>query len=117
MAKQLEKSQWRAFFDRITKALIGKLVEIEVASLKLGDQVAAEWLPLLNITYDPKEDILQIGLEGADHLIRKPREIYVEGQGLEIPSLEVIDAEGVRQIILLRDPLMLPAPSTATTTS
>jgi hypothetical protein len=30
-----------------------------------------------------------------------------------LSNLEVIDADGVRQIVVLRDPLMLPAPSAA----
>jgi hypothetical protein len=111
MAKQLEKSQWRAYFDRMSKTLVGKRAEIEVASLKLGDQIEAEWLPLLGISYDPKNDIIEIALEGVDHLIHKPREIYVEQEGLELSSLEVIDAEGARQIVVLRDPMMLPAPA------
>ena len=111
MAKQLEKSQWRAYFDRISKTLVGKRAEIEVASLKLGDQIEAQWLPLLGISYDPKNDIIEIALEGVDHLIHKPREIYVEQEGLELSSLEVIDAEGARQIVVLRDPMMLPAPA------
>ena len=42
MAKQLEKSQWRAYFDRMFKALVGKRAEIEVVSLKLDDQIEAE---------------------------------------------------------------------------
>jgi Family of unknown function (DUF5335) len=37
--------------------------EIEVASLALGDQVEAEWLPLLGIAYDPKDDLVQVALE------------------------------------------------------
>src|ERR1700730_18697627 len=111
MAKQLQKSQWRAYFDRMSKALVGKRAEIEVASLKLGDQIEAEWLPLLGISYDPKDDVIQIALEGMEHLIHKSREIYVEEEGLELSSLEVIDAEGVRQIIALKDPMMLPAPA------
>ncbi|MCS3928863.1 hypothetical protein M2175_003894 [Bradyrhizobium elkanii] len=110
MAKQLEKSQWRAYFDRKSKALVGKRAEIEVASLKLGDQIEAEWLPLLGISYDPKDGIIEIALEGVDHLIPKPREVYVEENGLELSSLEVIDAEGTRQIIALKDAMMLPAP-------
>jgi hypothetical protein len=114
MAKQLEKSQWRAYFDRMSKALVGKRAEIEVASLKLGDQIEAEWLPLLGISYDPKDDIIEIALEGVDHLIPKPREVYVEENGLELSSLEVIDAEGTHQIIVLKDPMMLPAPAQST---
>ncbi|MEA2917886.1 MAG: hypothetical protein QOJ15_9967 [Bradyrhizobium sp.] len=114
MARQLEKSQWRAYFDRMSKALLGKRAEIEVASLKLGDQIAAEWLPLRGISYDPKNDVIEIALDGVDHLIHKPREIYVEEQGLELSSLEVVDAEGAHQIVVLRDPLMLPAPAQST---
>src|SRR6202051_3098735 len=111
MARQLEKSQWRAYFDRMSKALLGKRAEIEVASLKLGDQIEVEWLPLLGISYDPKDNVIQIALEGVEHLIYKPREMYVEEEGLELSSLEVIDAEGTRQIIVLKDPMMLPAPA------
>ena len=114
MAKQFEKSQWRTYFDRMSKALVGKRAEIEVASLKLGDQIEAEWLPLLGISYDPKDDIIEIALEGVDHLIPKPREVYVEENGLELSSLEVIDAEGTHQIIVLKDPMMLPAPAQST---
>ena len=58
--------------------LEGKRAEIEVVSLRLGDQVEAEWLPLLGIAYDPNDDIVEIALEGLDHLIPNPREIYVE---------------------------------------
>jgi hypothetical protein len=112
MAEQLKKSQWGIFFDRITSVLLtGKRAEIEVASLKLGDQIEAEWLPLLGISYDPKDEVLDVSLEGHDHLIRNPREIYVEAQGLDLSSMEVIDADGTRHIVILRDPLALPAPS------
>jgi hypothetical protein len=113
MAKKLEKSQWSVYFDLISKALTGKRAEIEVASLKLGHQIEVEWLPIYGISYDPKDDVIVLALEGHDHLIHKPTEIYIEGEGLELSSLEVIDADGVRQIVVLRDPLMLPAPSAA----
>src|SRR5215210_6270415 len=103
MAKKLEKSIWRSYFDTVSKALVGKRVEIEVASLKLGDQIEAEWLPLIGITYDPKDDLIEVALEGVDHLIYKPREIWIE----------VVDGDGVRQIVTLSDPLMLPAPQPA----
>jgi hypothetical protein len=114
MAKQLEKSKWCAYFNQMSKALVGKRAEIEVASLKLGDQIETEWLPLLGVSYDPKHDIIEIALEGVDHLIPKPREVYAEENGLELSSLEVIDAEGTHQIIVLKDSMMLPAPAQST---
>ena len=50
-------------FDRLSKTLEGKQAEIEVASLSLGDQVEAEWLPLHGITYDPNDDLVEVALE------------------------------------------------------
>jgi hypothetical protein len=91
--------------------LEGKQAEIEVASLRLGDQVEAEWLPLLGITYDPNDDVVEVALEGLDHLIPKPLEIYVEDGVEGIAALEVVDGDDEKQIIKLRDPLMLPAPA------
>ena len=108
---KLEKTQWRSFFDRVSKGLGGKRAEIEVASLKLGDQAEAEWLPLLGLTYDPKDDLIEVALDGLDHMIRKPREVYVDDNGaLGLASLDIIDAEGTQQILKLKDPLMLPPP-------
>lgn len=108
--RKLEKQQWRTFFDGISTMLEGKEAEIEVASLRLGDQVEAEWLPLIGIAYDPKDDVLEVALEGLDHLIPKPREIYVEDGAEGLAALEVVDGDDARQIIKLRDPLALPAP-------
>jgi hypothetical protein len=110
--QKLDKSDWRRFFDRVSHGLEGRQAEIEVASLALGDQVQARWLPLLGLVYDPKDDIVEVALDGLDHMIAKPREIYSDGTGGELTSLEIVDAEGTRQIVRLREPLMLPPPQT-----
>jgi hypothetical protein len=107
--RKLEKSEWRSFFDGISKLLEGKQAEIEVASLALGDQIEAEWLPLLGLAYDPKDDLFEVALDGVDHMIPKPREIYVDDGVGGLMSIEIVDADGTKQIIKLRDPLMLPA--------
>jgi hypothetical protein len=111
--RKLDKTQWRTFFDRLSKTLEGKQAKIEVVSLALGDQVEAEWLPLLGIAYDPNDDIFEVALEDLDHLIAKPRDVYVEEGPGGLVALEVVDADGVKQIVKLRDPLMLPSPSQA----
>lgn len=113
MAKKLERSIWQPYFDAVSKILSGKRAEIEVVALNLGDQIEAESLPLLGITYDPKDDIIEVALEGVDHLIPRPREVWVETEGLDLSSIEIIDSNGVRQIVMLRDPLMLPVPEYA----
>jgi hypothetical protein len=109
--RKLEKSKWHVFFDGLSKMLEGKRAEIEVASLALGDQIEAEWLPLLGLAYDPKDDLFEVTLDGVDHMIQKPREIYLDDDVGGLMSIEIVDAEGTRQIVKLRDPLMLPAPA------
>jgi hypothetical protein len=38
-ARKLDKSQWRTFLDRLSKALEGKQAEIEVASLETSPHI------------------------------------------------------------------------------
>src|SRR3979490_2605887 len=109
---KLEKAEWRPFLDLVSKVRPAKQAEIEVASLKLGDQVEAEWLPLLGLAYDPNDDIVEVALDGLDHMIPRPRELYIDNFIGSLSSLEIIDADGVKQIVKLRDPLMLPPPRT-----
>jgi hypothetical protein len=101
-ARKLDKKEWKPFFERVSQVLGAKQAEVEVLSLGLGDQLEAEWLPLLGLAYDPKNDVLEV--------IQKPRDIYVEDGGVGLASLAIVDAEGARQIVKLRDPMVLPAP-------
>jgi hypothetical protein len=108
--RKLDKSRWQGFFDRVSKGLVGKNAEIEVASLDLGAQVEAKWLPLLGVTYEPKADLIAIALENVDHMVRKPREVFIDDGPLGLSSFEAVDNEGRQHIVQLRDPLLLPPP-------
>ena len=110
---QVEKNNWKAFFDTLTRTLVGRRAEVEVASLDLGDQIEAEWLPLIGMAYDPKDDLIEVALEGLDHLIRAPREVYVDFNVGGLIGLAVIDSDHVRQIIKLKEPVALPVPEPA----
>jgi hypothetical protein len=106
---QLAKSQWQNYFDRISKELGAKLVEVEVTGLKLGDQLEVDWLPLLGLSYDPKDDIMVVFVEGIEHNIQHPKQIDVEQDIEGLYSMEVVDDSGEHHIMLLKDPLRLPA--------
>lgn len=116
-ARKLEKTDWQGFFDYLSKALEGAPTEIHVDSLALGDQVEAEWLPLLGMVYDHKDEMIEIALEGLDHMIHGPREITVDEGNGAIISLQIIDGDGNQQIVLLREPLMLPPPEASRATA
>ena len=109
--RKIDKPEWQAFFDWLSQGLLGARAEIEVASLDLGDQIEAEWLPLLGITYDDKDNLLEIALERVDHLIHGPQEVWADLNVGEMISIEGIDDQDVSQIIKLHQPLMLPSPS------
>ena len=108
--RTVPQSEWRPFFDRMSKALLlGKWAEIEVASPDLGDQIIAEWIPMIGVTYDSKDDLLDVALEGTDHLIYHPTEIVIEESAEGLVSIAVITDDGTRQIVRLKEPLMLRA--------
>ena len=113
--RHVDKPQWKAFFDTLTRSLGGKRAEIEVASLELGNQIEAEWVPLIGISYDPKGDLIEVALDGMDHRIVAPREVHVDMDVGGLIAMEILDASGIRQIVKLKDPLALPAPGHADT--
>ena len=44
-------------------------------------------------------------------MIRGPREIYLDNGAEALTSIEIVDANGAKQIVKLKDKLMLPAPN------
>jgi len=106
---QLEKPHWKDYFDRVSKVLGPKLVELEVSSLGLGDQLELDWVPLIGLSYDPKSDVLSVMVEGIEHNIQHPKQINVEQDIESLYSVEVVDAEAEHHILRLKDPLRLSA--------
>lgn len=104
------RAEWEPLLDRLSKTLIGKRAEVEIAALQLGDQIAVEWLPLLGVTYDRKNDIIEVALDGFDHLIQQPQELDLLQEDGQWSALRIVDSEGKQHIIRLREPLMLPPP-------
>jgi hypothetical protein len=113
--RAVPKEKWRGFFEARSKELLGKRAEIEVASLDPGDQIISEWVLMIGITYDSGDDLLDIALDGVNHMIRHPREIGVEYGQTGLSSVAVVDANGARQVVRLKEPLVLPGLRAATT--
>jgi hypothetical protein len=110
MAQAIAKSEWALYCDNISKALESSDAEIEVSSLELGDQPETDWLPFIGISYDPNDDIIDIALEGLDHIINHPREMRAELTTGGLKALQIKDSDGVQHLVKLRDSLALPAP-------
>src|SRR5262245_59531820 len=99
--RKIVRSDWLGFVDRTSERLVGKRVAVEVASLDIGAQMVAEWVPLVGMVYDPGNDVLEVALEGLDHLIYAPREVYVDDMPLGTMNFAVTDGDGVLQIIMV----------------
>jgi hypothetical protein len=60
----------------------------------------------------PNDDLVEVALERLDHMIRKPREIYLEDWIRGLTTIEIVDADRTKQVVKLREPLMLASPGT-----
>ena len=108
--RRIDKPQWTTFCELLSTQLPGKRAEIEVASLEIGVQIEARWLPILGVTYDSRMDAFEITLDGLDHMIFHPLEVYAEFGLAGIESLAIVE-RNAWQIVVLRTPLLLPPPS------
>ena len=105
--RQLPRAEWKRYFDRFTKEHLeggdSEAATVELVSPTLGDQFAVSAVRLLGLDFDPKSGALEVLLEGVDHLIFEPKEIWVlEGEPGFVATLEIVHADDVREIIYLR---------------
>lgn len=110
MARKMQRGEWQGYLDRVSKGLGAQQAELEVEALGLGAQIAHEWAPVTGISYDPKDDLVDVIIEDLDHMIAKPREIWIEESAGRLGNVEVVDGEGRRHVVKFRSPLALPAP-------
>jgi len=109
--QKFDKSKWSDVCAAISITLLGKRAEIEVVSPDDGLLIGAQWLPMIGIVFDPVNDELKIMLDGVDHFVFQPREMYFDFGLGGVQSLGILDNHNAWQIVLLRDPVMLPRPA------
>jgi hypothetical protein len=105
--KRVSPREWSTFFDRFTQRYlrdnIPETVTVEVVSPEAGDQFWAKDARLLGLTYDPKSKALEVVLEGSDHLVFRPVDIWVvenEADGF-LETIDLVRADGTKEIFHL----------------
>ena len=113
--RELERASWPAYFDSIASSIEGMLVTVELMGEQLGDQTDIERLPVQAISYDPRDDVLEVAVGGRGtrypvvlrHFISSPTAISVEELEGRPSAILVTDPDGVRTLIRLFEPEML----------
>lgn len=105
--RTLDKSGWQPFFDQLTKSVEGQQVQIEVAGLGFGDQIQVDWVPLLGISYDDKDDVLTVSVADLEHMIHNPAAVEIDEAGGQVSQVAVLDDDGHTEIVRLKQPLAL----------
>ncbi|MDX1638115.1 MAG: DUF5335 family protein [Balneolaceae bacterium] len=105
--KKIDKTEWLTYFDNFSKNFLKdtqpEYAEIRVLSGEMGVQPETGWTLLKGISYDPKDDVLDISVDKLTRLIFHPAEINVEqDQNGWVTSIEVTETDGTKDIIEIR---------------
>jgi Family of unknown function (DUF5335) len=107
VTKRIPIAEWETYFDVFVKRHLSndtpKAATIEVLSPAIGDQFEARIARLVGLSYDAKSNAFEVLLEDLDHLVFHPADIWViEEEGGFISALELIRADGAKEIIQLQ---------------
>ncbi len=106
--RELQRGEWRAFFDDFSRDLGAIIASVEVAGRDIGDQIEADRLILTGITYDDGDDIVVIGLEpeggtteAVEHIVYQPQKIYMASGDGETTVFDIEDGEENQTLVRL----------------
>ncbi len=109
MAREIPREEWQAYFEDFSRDQPDYLVRMDILGGETGAETEADGPHLAAITYDRKDDIVVIGLDGApdgvpeevEHVIDRPAKITVDETGSGEIAFEIEDAEGTRTVLRL----------------
>ena len=68
--------------------------------LKIGDQIEADYVSLIGMTYEPKEDVLYLYLgDELEDSIKNPVEVYVDEGEFGVDEIAIKCAQGHLHLI------------------
>lgn len=104
---QVPRERLAEYFDvysrRFLQTASPPTADVEVLGADLGDQSLVQGARLLGISYDGHDHALELELDAALHRIEAPKEVWtVEEEDGLISAIEVVCADGSRQVISIR---------------
>jgi hypothetical protein len=103
--RTLPREEWNEYFDAFSHEK-HRTDRADYATLRLaprlgGRPLETQRLPLQDLTYDPKDDLLEVVVPGLGHIIYRPAAIRVDEAQGRLCRLEVVRQDGACEVIEL----------------
>jgi hypothetical protein len=105
--QEIERENWSQWLEVVSQQSASSQVFLETIGLDIGDQIEEEWTRIKRIYFDANEDRCCVSTENVDHFIRHPARIQAVAEGSKISAIQIEDHSGNKQIIRLRQPLLI----------
>jgi hypothetical protein len=107
LTKRVPQDKLEAYFDGFSKHFLKnestEVADVELLDPEFGDQHLAEGAHLIGITYEPHDNALDIALEGGDHRVYKPKEVWaVEEDDGFVRAFEIVCDDDTREVVRVR---------------
>lgn len=102
--RRVPKDRLASYFDVYTKEFLRgdrpRAVDVEVLEREFGDQLAVVGARLLGIAYDRDTEVLELEMDGGDHRISQPREVWiVEEQDGFLSAMQIVHSDDRRELV------------------
>jgi hypothetical protein len=103
----VDRGEWVTLLDKVTADHEGQYVTIEVLGSTFGDEEAADRLPFVYATYDPRDDVVIVAVGGRSgrypvvlrHMVDHPTEVAASEADRDGAGLKVVEADGTTTIV------------------
>ena len=96
---KIEKDRWTEYFDHLSNVTDSQLVTIKVISMAVGDQVEVEDSPFNGISYDEKDDVVNVHTHALGHMVKQPKQVYVLETSSGLENMEITDTAETKHIL------------------
>jgi hypothetical protein len=107
MTQEIEKSDWKSFFEKLSKEKFGWETNVQVLSDATGANMLSEGLPFNGITYEENEEGASIEIiigktteKHDSHTIADPKMVaFQPDDGGTGGTLDIEDASGAKTLV------------------
>lgn len=111
MTARVPRESMMEYFDRFTKRFLRdgspEAADVEVVEPDWGDQLVAQYVRLMGVTYDPRANTLEFALDlgekrWGDHRVYDPDEVWIlEEEDGFLSAIEVVHGDS-REIVSVK---------------